>query len=139
VRIAEWLRDRNGIAIWESIDFSRPGNTLTTPVNTSTGEPATKPAYWVGSAPVCIITSFLDVVISVDKEVKRFHIGVRMGAQGLMLKCTDGASRRIRSAVAKAGEGAYHHFDYMAQEAVIYKPESQVPLLEFLWPRVTDF
>jgi len=40
--------------------------------------------------------------------------------------------RSIRTAVAKAGEGAYHTFDYATQEAVILKPESQIPLPDYL-------
>ena len=57
-----------------------------------------------------------------DIEVKRFRVGVRWGSQGFTLKVTDGGSRRIRREVSKAGDGAYHVFDYMTQEAVIMKP-----------------
>jgi len=131
-KIADWLRTRGGIAIWQSIDFNRAGATITTPVNTSTGEPTDKPYYWLGNKPEVIITDPAEVLISKDIEVKRFRVGLRMGDNGLKIKCTDGASRRIRAEVAKAGEGAYHVFDYATQEAVILKPESQVPLLDFL-------
>jgi hypothetical protein len=131
-KITDWLRNRGGIAIWQSIDLGRAGQTLTTPVNTSTGEPCPKPAYWVGESPACIITDFADVLISKDVEVKRFHVAVRTGDNGLRIKCTDGATRRIRAAVAKAGEDAYYVFDYMTQEAVILKPEAQLPLLDYL-------
>lgn len=131
-KIADWLRNRGGIAIWTSIDFSRAGQSLTTPVNTSEGEPYPKPAYWVEAKPARIITDFAEVLISNDVEVKRFHVALRTGDQGLLIKCTVGGTRRIRAAVARAGEGAYHVFDYSTQEAVIMKPESQVSLLEFL-------
>jgi hypothetical protein len=72
------------------------------------------------------------VLVSKDVEVKRFRVGVRAGSQGLSLKVTDGGTRRIRSAVKRAGEGAYYKFDYSTQEAVIFKPGTQIPLLEFL-------
>jgi hypothetical protein len=131
-RIANWLRTRGGIAIWQSIDFNRLGKTLTTPATTAEGAPFPKPVWWVAGEPACIITDFADVIISNDVEVKRFHVALRMGANSLQVKCTDGATRRIRAAVAKAGEGAYHTFDYERQDAVIMKPEAQVPLLEWL-------
>lgn len=70
-------------------------------------------------------------MVAIDREVKRFHVAIRMGSQGFSMKCTDGASRRIRSAVAKAGEGAYHVFDYTTQEAVIMAPEKVIPLPEW--------
>jgi hypothetical protein len=131
-KIAGWLRDRGGIAIWTSIDFSRAGQSLTTPATDPDGSPFSKPVWWVGSKPECIITDPDEVLISKDVEVKRFHVALRTGSQGLQIKCTDGATRRIRAAVAKAGEGAYYVFDYSTQEAVILKPESQVPLADYL-------
>jgi hypothetical protein len=131
-KIAEWLRTRGGIAIWEAIDLSRAGQTMTTPATTANGEPARKPAYWLASEPAYIVTDPAEVFVYKDVEVKRFHVAVRMGGNGLKLKVSDGGSRRIRAEVAKAGEDAYHTFDYSTQEAVIMKPESKVPLLDFL-------
>jgi hypothetical protein len=131
-RIADWLRNRNGIAIWLSEDFSRPGQTMTTPVLQADGQPATSPAWWLGKTPACVITDFADVLISTDVEVKRFHIATRLGDQGLKIKVTDGGSRRIRHEVAKAGEGAFYTFDYSTQEAVIMRSASQVPLSDWL-------
>ena len=48
-----------------------------------------------------------------------------MSSQGLSLKVTDGGTRRIRAAVAKAADNAADHlawyeFDYQTQEAIIY-------------------
>ena len=131
-RIAEWLRTRGGIAIWHSIDLSDLGRTMTTPVQNQDGTPAGKPHWKMDSTPARIITDPAEVWVSKDVEVKRFHVGVRMGGQGLSWKVTDGGSRRIHKEVMKAGEGAYHQFDYDTQEAVIMKPESQIPLTEYL-------
>lgn len=131
-RIAEWLDTRGGIAVWPSINLSNPGASWTTPVNNADGSPTTKPTWEAQNKPERVITNPAEVLVSKDVEVKRFHVGVRLGSQGMSYKVTDGGSRRIRSAVAKAGEGAYYVFDYGTQEAVIMKPESQVGLLEFL-------
>lgn len=131
-KIADWLRTRGGIAIWQSLDLSRAGETLTTPLHTAEGEPYPKPVWWVGDTPECIITSLADVLISNDIEVSRFKVALRMGRAGLKITCTDASTRRIRAAVAKAGEGAYHVFDYETREAVILKPESQTSLLHHL-------
>jgi hypothetical protein len=136
-KIAEWLRTRDGIAIWRSVDFSRVGQTVTTPVNTSDGKPFPKPVIWVRDTPACIITDPADVLISRDVEVKRLYAGVRAGDGGLDLRYTDGASHHIRAAVANAGEGAYHVFDPETQETVVMKPSSPLPLLDFLDARET--
>lgn len=130
--IADWIEHRKGIAIWESIDLSDPGYTVTTPVETADGKPTPKPSWKVANTPARVITSVDEVVVSIDKEVKRFHVGVRVGGSGLKLKLTDGATHKVRKAVEKAGEGAYHVFDYMTQEAVIMAPESQTPLADFM-------
>lgn len=131
--IADWLRTRNGIAIWESIDMSRPDASVTTPVNGPAGHPTAKPYHWVASEPACIITDPDDVLVSKDIEVKRFHVAVRLGAYGFKVKCTDASTRRIRREVEKAGKGAYYEFDYATQEAVIMKPETAyTPLPDWL-------
>lgn len=128
----EWLATRGGLAIWHSINFSNLGTSWTTPVRNADGTPVTKPTWEADSAPARIITSEDDVEVIVDKEVKRFRVGVRRGASNpCLIKVTDGGSRRIRAAVARAGDGAYHVFDYAMQEAVILAPETRVPLRDW--------
>ena len=129
-RISEWIKSRGGIAIWQSINLSDPGKTITTPVLNAEGKEVTKPLRWVDDKPARVITDPAEVWVSVDEEVKRFRVGVRMGSQGLSLKVTDGGTRRIRREVARAGEGAYYIFDYDTQEAVILRPVSQKRLSE---------
>jgi hypothetical protein len=132
VKMAEWLRTRGGLAIWNSVDLSDPGFSMTTPVLTGDLKPYPKPHWKVENQPSRIITDAAEVVVSEDVEVKRFHIAVRMGSQGLTLKLTDASTRRVRKEVEKAGEGAYYTFDYGTQEAVIMKPAKQTPLLDYL-------
>jgi hypothetical protein len=132
-KIAEWIKARGGIAIWESISLSCPGESMTTPVRKADGTPTTKPDWKLGNTPARIITDMAEVTVSQDVEVKRFHVAVRFGAQGLALKVSDGGTRRIRREVAKAGEGAYYVFDYGSEEnAVIMKPAKLIPLAEWL-------
>jgi ribosomal protein S6 len=130
-RISEWLSTRGGIAVWESQNLSDPGRTVTTPVLNADGTPVSPPGWQFSGAHVTIIRDPEEVWVSVDEEVKRFRVGVRQGSQGLMLKVTDGGTRRIRNAVIKAGEGSYHVFDYDTQEAVIMRPISQKRLDEY--------
>jgi hypothetical protein len=134
-KIGDWLRTRGGIAIWTSADFNRLGQSLTTPATTAGGQPYPKPAWWTSTSPACIITDPADVLVAKDLPIKRFRVGLRQGDNSMQIKCTPGASRRIRTEVAKAGDGAFHVFDYSTQEAVIMKPESQVSLSEFLKAR----
>lgn len=110
-KFAQWILKRGGLAIWDSINLSNPGASWTTPVLNADGSPMLKPTWEASNAPARIVTDMAEVVVVKDVEVKRFRVGVRMSGNGVSIKCTDGASRRIRSAVAKAGEGAFHRFD----------------------------
>jgi hypothetical protein len=49
----------------------------------------------------------------------------------LSFKLTDFASKKVRKAVRKAGENATYAFDYTTQEAVIFVPDAEVPLVEW--------
>lgn len=129
-KIKEWIETRAGVAVWDGFNLSNLRQLLT-PVLDETGHPSTKPAYDMPATPNMIITDAKDIDVSCDREVKRFHISIRMGAQGFMLKCTDASTRRIRAAVEKAGPGARYEFDYETQEAVIFAPEKIVPLTEY--------
>ena len=82
--------------------------------------------------PYRVITDPAEVEVHVPKEVKRFHVGVRMG---FTIKVTDGGTRRIRCEVAKAKEkygDAWYEFDYVTQDAVIMVPDVKIPLEEFV-------
>jgi hypothetical protein len=127
----DWLIARGGLAVWESQDFSRGGQSWTTPLNQADGTPTPRPHWSCREAPDRVVTDVAEVEVCVDKEVRRFRVAVRMGSQGMSLKLTDAATRKVREAVAKAGKGAYHRFDYETQEAVIFAPEKVVPLTEW--------
>ena len=130
-RFKTWLETRGGIAVWPSINLSNPDASWSTPALNEDGTPMTKPTWQAANEPERIITDIADVEVVIDKEVKRFRVGIRTGSQGMMLKVTDGGSRRIRAAVEKAGGGAYHVFDYSTREAVILAPERIVPLADW--------
>lgn len=129
----QWLRERGGIAVWRSINLSNPGASWSTPALEADGKPYGRPNWQTENTPHRIITDAEDVLVLTPREVKRFHVAVRVGSQGLTLKVTDASTRRIRKAVDKAGEGAWYEFDYSTQEAVIYVPDAQVTLAE--WAR----
>ena len=134
MRTLSWIRTRGGLALWQSIDLSDPGKSWTTPALTEDGKPYEKPTWKAASEPYRIITDAADVLVDIPKEVKRFHVAVYTGAQGLKIKVTDGGSRRIRAAVRKAADQygeAWSEFDYGTQEAVIFVAEKSVPLSEW--------
>jgi hypothetical protein len=124
----KWIRERGGIAVWGCLDLSDPGKTWSSPIYMEDGTPHPKPHYYATTEPIRIITDPAEILVDVPKEVKRFHIAIRMGAQGFKVKLTDASTRKVRAAVEKAGEGAWYQFDYETQEAVIYKPEGSITL-----------
>ena len=130
MKIKSWFETRGGIAVWQGLNLSNIRQ-LITPLHDEEGKRYTKPSWDMPNEPSEIITDSSQVQVGVDKEVRRFRVGVRRSSNGLALKCTDAASAKIRAAVEKAGEGAYHNFDYETQEAVIYKQESMVSLADF--------
>lgn len=130
-QIFDWLKNRGGIAVWKSINFSNPTGSWTTPYLDDKGVVKGKPTWEADSKPARIITDPAEVWVMIPKEVKRFHIAIRAGAQGMSLKLTDGASRRVREAVAKEGVGAWYAFDYAMQEAVIFVAEKEQRITEY--------
>ncbi len=58
------------------------------------------------------------------KEIKRFHVAIRMGSQGMSFKLTDASSRRVWK-VADQNPGARYRFDYNTQECVFEMPEME--------------
>ncbi len=132
----EWLKTRGGLAIWESINLSNPGKSWTTPFANEKGEPYRKPTWEAENTPSRIITDPSDVVVSLPREWKRFHISIRRGDQGFIMKVTDASTRRIRTAVEKAYEitkkTSWYQFDYETQEAVIMIDDKLIPLPEYV-------
>ena len=135
-QVWQWLQERGGIAVWKSIDISTAGQTWTTPLHDAEGQLTKKQDWRMEKTPSFIITDPAEVVVDMPKEVKRFRVAVRPGSQGLLLKCSDAASRRIRRECAKAGEDSWYEFDYATQEAVILVPGESKPLPEYVRGRM---
>lgn len=126
--LKKWLDERGGINVWRSIDLSDPGVETFTP-----GDRTEKPHWKFADKPALTITDPAKVFIVDTLEVKRFHVAVRLGAQGMTIKCTDVSTARVRKEVANAGGDAWYEFDYETQEAVIYKPGvNKLSLLDYL-------
>lgn len=130
-KFCKWIAERGGVAIWPSVDLSDPEFSLSTPAMTPEGEPTPKPHWKVANVPSRVITDPEDIEVTVWQEVKRFHVGLRRGAQGLKIKLTDKSSARLRREVGKAGEDATYRFDYERQDAVIIRPAEAVTLAEW--------
>ena len=144
-----WIRERGGVAVWRSVNLADLGASWSTPVRIEcrncngrgefpdhnqcvvcNGEKlvtADKPHWSAANEPV-IIADPKEIGVVTDREVKRFRVGIRVSGNGLSLKCTDAASRRIRRELEKAGEGSSYHFE--DGEAVITAPDGAVISLE---------
>lgn len=127
-KLIDWLENRGGIAVWGSADLSDPTYSVFAPVLEKDGKPFGKPSWKCKNEPDRIVKDISEVDVYEPVEVKRFHVSLRIGDQGLKVKCTDASSRRIRNACDHAGEGAYYQFDYDTQECVIYVQNKLIPL-----------
>ncbi len=125
-----WMKEHGGIAVWKSINLANPDTSWTTPLG---GE---KPNWQAANEPDRTITDPALVGVATLKEVKRLHMALRMGSQGLSLKLTDGSNRRLNAALAAAYEKygkATYVFDHGTQDAVILVPDGQIiPLPEYI-------
>lgn len=130
-RFSNWINTRGGIAQWKSIDLSDPGATCVTPAKAEDNSDYPRPHQKYADTPVFVITSPDEVFLTISKEVKRFHVAVRRGAQGFKIKCTAASSRRIEKTLEKLGPEAYYQFDYETQEAVFYLLDSKITLTEW--------
>lgn len=132
-KFLEWIRTREGIAVWKTVNLSDPGQSWTTPVINAKGERLTRPHSYAAAEPDQIITSADDVDVQVGKEVKRFHVGIERHT--MAFKLTTAASDRVRREVDKASTkhqcDAWYEFDYNAQDALIFIPASTQTLTEF--------
>lgn len=126
-KFIEWIAQRGGVAVWNSINISNPGASWSTPAQNLDGSPAEKPTWQAANNPERIITDAREIDVVVPKEVKRFPVSVRPG-DGLQIVVSDGGTRRIRRELAKAGGAAWYEFDYMTQEAIILVPSETIAL-----------
>jgi hypothetical protein len=131
--ILKWMKERGGVAIWSSANLSNPGQTWTTPLNNEDGTPRTEKPNWQADRIIRRITSLDELEIIVGREVRRFRVGLRRGAQGLTIKLTDASSRKLRTACSRVAEehgDSWYEFDYSTQEAVIFASGERFPLTE---------
>ena len=131
--LLEWIRTREGIAVWRTVNLSDPGRSWSAPVIDKQGDRLVRPHSYAASEPERIITSADDVDVQVGKEVKRFHVGIERHT--MAFKLTTAASDRVRREVDKASTkhqcDAWYEFDYNAQDALIFIPASTQTLTEF--------
>lgn len=130
--IWQWFMERGGIAVWKSVEMSNPGRTWTTPIRDAEGNPTPRQDWRMEQTPSLTITDPAEVVVDVPKEVKRFRVAIKVVVQGMLMKCSDASSRRIRRECEKAAENSWYEFDYAMQEAVVFVPGESKPLPEFI-------
>ena len=127
--IRGWIKDREGVAVWNSINLSNLDGQWLSPASTN-GKQTNKPNWQCKNEPV-IIKDEKAIEVVTALEVKRFHIAIRQSGNGLAIKLTDGSTNKVKKAVEQAGKGAWYEFDYEEQEAIILKPDSKVLLSEY--------
>ena len=110
-KMLDWIEKRGGVAVWKSINLSNPGASWSTPALAPDCSPYQKPSWESASKPHKVITNPAEIAVVTRKEVKRFHVAIRVSGHGISMKLTSG---------------------YETQEAVITVPSETVPLLQFL-------
>jgi hypothetical protein len=117
------------VAVWSSQDLGDPGRTWLTPARLTDGPPSPKPHWPAGEGPERVVTRAENVEVVERREAKRLRVSAKRG-YGMRFDLTDVSSRRLRNAVAEAGEGATYAFE--GDEAVVFAVARRVPLAEWL-------
>lgn len=123
-----WIKDRGGVAVWKNVNLSNPGaGDSYTPALAVEGQGMRYPKpHWSVefSKIITDINSFR--FVKEMREIKRFHVAIRRSSNGLMFKCTDASSERIRREMSKAsakhGQNICREFDYETQDCVLLLP-----------------
>lgn len=88
-RIAGWLANRGGVAIWQSLDLSDAGARTFTPAD------ASRPSWRYADKPVEIVTQASDIGVYQEKLYKAFPVSLRRSSNGMTMKLTDNSQRKL--------------------------------------------
>ena len=129
---ATWIAERGGVAVWGCLNLATPDRSWSTPAD------GTKPHWSATDSPIAVYTDPDQIGVIQYKEVDRFHVAVRKGAQGLSLKLTDASSNKLLKRMAKHDDEAIYVFDYLNQEAVVMVPDYTTSLTEWIATNTLD-
>lgn len=124
-KFADWIANRGGVVIWRNVNLSnRDAGLMFAPLRDAAGQENGKP-HWSRERGELVTDISRFRFVRELREVKRIKIAVRMGAQGLCLKLTDGSTNRLRKACAKIAEqnnGTEPTYHFEEDQAVISLP-----------------
>lgn len=129
VRVSRWIEHCGGVAVWESGDLGQPGRSWLTPACLNDGSPSQRPHWSAANQPQRVIVDPAQVEVVERREVKRLRVAVRPG-YGLGLRLTDASNKRLKRALAEAGDGAIYAFE--GNEALVLAVVSRTPLPQWL-------
>lgn len=98
--IRRWLSKHGGVAVWKSIDLSRPGEECLMPYADEQGVKYAKP-HWRYSDDPIVVTDESNVSVYRERFYKQIPVALRRGSQGLSLKVTDASMRKVNRALAE--------------------------------------
>jgi len=138
----DWIANRGGLAIWQSVDLAWPGQSWTAPLKDEEGNLKPPPHWKCGgpsAKPKRIITDPADVLVVIDREVERFLVKLKFDGQGHIV-LTKRSGDKVNRAKERFGEGSYHVFEngttphglmYGDDTCIIMAPEKSISLAEF--------
>jgi hypothetical protein len=134
-KFALWIKERGGIAVWKSVNLSNPGGSWSTPVRDVNGSVNGPPTWQCGFKPDAIVSDPAEVGVYREVLFKAFPVAVRRSGNGLMLKLTDAAQRKLEATLERCKEqhGSAHYRSGVLQGPSIgvFYTGSLVPLSEF--------
>ena len=121
-KFEDWIANRGGVQVWDNVNLSDPGKgPMFTPALIAGTDIPTGEFDWRHARGELVTDINRFEFVKSWKEIKRFHVAIRPGSQGLSFKLTDASSRRVWK-VADQNPGARYRFDYNTQECVFEMP-----------------
>lgn len=100
-KFVDWIRNRGGVAWWQSHDLGNPGASVSTPALTKEGAPTPKPGWQYGK-PV-VITDPADIEVYKVTVVEKVPVALKRKGNHACL--TAGSERKLNRIMREHGSG----------------------------------
>lgn len=136
-KLADWIANRGGVAVWKSINLSNPGAEWMTPSLDAAGNRTPKPTWQAGNEPDRVVAHTDRVGVMTVAYYKRVRVALRLSGSGLSLKLTDHSQHTLDRVMAecreKHGSAFYERADEDGRPGMnIYYTTGEVSLTEWL-------
>ena len=132
-KFLDWIRNRGGVAVWQSVNLGNPGASWSGPMQQANGDPSSKPNWESDTKPASVHTDATK--IGVYSAVLVETIPAKVKVNGMQMVLTSGTTRRLTAALRRVekshGNSFYRKGSSMDPELYIFTSGPMVSLQEW--------